>query len=63
LTINLISIPEELYLFEKSLYTYDRVSDDPFSEPVYLNGNIQEGNGIFAICRGSNFILKPGGLF
>lgn len=63
LTINLIAIPEELYLFEKSLYTYDRVSDDPFSEPVYLNGNIHEGNGIFAICRGSKIILKPGGLF
>jgi len=63
LNVNLLSIPEELYLFEKSLYTYDRVSDDPFSEPVYLNGNIQEGNGIFAICKGSNFILKPGGLF
>ncbi len=63
LTINLIAIPEGLYLFEKSLYTYDRVIDDPFSEPVYLNGNIHEGNGIFAICRGSKTILKPGGLF
>ncbi|MCF8223392.1 MAG: DUF4249 domain-containing protein [Bacteroidales bacterium] len=63
LTINLIAIPEELFLFERSLYTYERVSDDPFSEPVYLNGNIHEGNGIFAICRGSKIILKPGGLF
>ncbi len=49
----LLSIPEELYLFEKSLYSYSKVSGDPFSEPVYLNGNIKGGNGVFAICRSS----------
>lgn len=55
--IKLLSIPEELYLFEKSLYTYGKVSEDPFSEPVYLNGNIQGGNGVFAICRSSELII------
>ena len=55
--IILLSIPEELYYFQKSLYTYDRVSDDPFSEPVYLNGNIEGGNGIFAICRSEVLIV------
>jgi len=58
--IKLLSIPEELYLFEKSLYTYDKVSEDPFSEPVYLNGNIQGGNGVFAICRSTDIsIILP----
>jgi hypothetical protein len=49
--IKVISIPRELYLFEKTLYTYSKISTDPFSEPVYLNGNIKGGNGIFALCR------------
>jgi len=57
LNVNLLSIPEELYLFEKSLYTYNRVSDDPFSEPLYLNGNIQGGNGLFAICRSKELVV------
>jgi hypothetical protein len=49
--IRLLSIPEELYLFEKSLYTYERNAGNPFSEPVYLKGNIKGGYGMFAICR------------
>jgi hypothetical protein len=52
--IKLMSIPEELYNFEKALYTYDKNLGDPFSEPVYLNGNISGGNGVFAICRSAN---------
>ncbi len=58
LRIKLLSIPEELYLFEKSLYSYSKVSKDPFSEPVYLNGNIKGGNGVFAICRSSELSIK-----
>lgn len=57
LRIKLLSIPEELYLFEKSLYTYDKIKNDPFSEPVYLNGNIKGGNGIFAICRSTDLTV------
>nr|MQY77959.1 DUF4249 family protein [Bacteroidota bacterium] len=56
--IKLLSIPETLYLFEKSLYIYGKVSEDPFSEPVYLNGNIQGGNGVFAICRSSELSIN-----
>ena len=56
--IKLLSLPETLYLFEKSLYTYEKVSEDPFSEPVYLNGNIQGGNGVFAICRSSELVIN-----
>jgi len=56
--VKLVSIPEELYLFEKSLYTYYKEKSDPFSEPVYLNGNIKGGNGVFAICRSSELIIN-----
>jgi hypothetical protein len=56
--VRLLSIPKELFLFEKSLYTYTQNSGDPFSEPVYLNGNITGGNGIFAICRSKEFLIK-----
>jgi len=49
--IKLLSIPEGLYDFEKNLYRYEKTAEDPFAEPVYLNGNIKNGNGIFAICR------------
>ncbi|MBA7543740.1 hypothetical protein ES705_36077 [subsurface metagenome] len=56
--IKLLSIPETLYLFEKSLYTYGKVCVDPFSEPVYLNGNIEGGKGVFAICRSSELIIN-----
>ena len=57
--IRLISIPKELYLFEKSLYTYSIVSDDPFSEPVNVKGNINGGNGVFAICRSRELLVYP----
>jgi len=56
--IKLLSIPRELYLFEKSLYTYEEVAEDPFSEPIYLNGNIKNGNGVFAICRSSEVYVN-----
>ena len=56
--IKLLSIPEVLFLFEKSLYTYGKVSEDPFSEPVYLNGNIKGGNGVFSICKSSELIIN-----
>jgi hypothetical protein len=57
--IKLLSIPEELYLFEKSLYTFNRIQNDPFTEPIYINGNIKGGNGVFAICRSTeiSFIM------
>lgn len=56
--IKLMSIPVELYNFEKGLYNYSKIIDDPFSEPVYLNGNIKKGNGIFAICRSVNLDIE-----
>lgn len=58
INFKLISIPESLFQFEKSLYTYSQTVDDPFSEPVYLNGNIKGGNGVFAICRSSEITVN-----
>ncbi len=58
LRIRLLSIPKELFLFEKALYTLRRTSTDPFSEPIYLNGNIKGGNGVFAVCRSSELSIK-----
>jgi hypothetical protein len=55
--IKVISIPKELYLFEKSVYTYRKTVGDPFAEPVYINGNIKGGNGIFALCRSKEIII------
>jgi len=49
--VRLLSIPKDLFLFEKSLYAYKQNSKDPFSEPVNLMGNIKGGTGVFAICR------------
>ncbi|HKJ81617.1 MAG TPA: DUF4249 family protein [Ignavibacteriaceae bacterium] len=58
LKIMILSIPRDLFLYEKSLYTYARNSSDPFSEPVYLNGNIMGGNGVFAICRSAEIVIN-----
>ncbi len=55
--IKLLSIPKELYYFEKSLYTYERTYNDPFAEPIYIGGNIEEGIGIFAICRSTDLLV------
>jgi hypothetical protein len=57
LRVKLLSIPKELYLFEKSLYIYRKVKEDPFAEPIYLNGNIKGGNGVFAVCRSTSLKL------
>jgi len=56
--IILLSVSEEFYLFEKNLFKYNKVRDDPFSEPVYLNGNIKGGNGVFAICRSTSLNIR-----
>ncbi len=55
--IKVLSIPKDFFLFEKSLYTYKQNASDPFSEPVYLNGNIKNGNGVFAICRSKDIVI------
>jgi hypothetical protein len=60
LRIRLMAIPKEAYLFYKSLYTYNRVSDDPFSDAVNISGNISGGNGLITICRSRELIVRTG---
>jgi len=56
--IRIMSIPVELYKWAQSLYYYDRVTQDPFSEPVNITGNIKGGNGVFAVCRSKELIVE-----
>lgn len=56
--IRLSSIPEELYDYQKSIHTFRSSSLDPFSEPVFLKGNIIGGYGIFAIYRSTQISLS-----
>ncbi len=56
--IRLLSVPAELYNFEKSLYTYRKTAGDPFAEPIYLGGNIKGGIGVFAICRSTGLKIN-----
>lgn len=55
--VSLNSIPNDLYVFEKSYFTYRETLFDPFSEPVYLISNIKGGSGIFAICSSKQYSL------
>ncbi len=58
--INLFSIPKELYEYEKNYMTYLESYQDPFSEPVFLRGNLKGGSGIFAICfRKQDSLILP----
>jgi hypothetical protein len=56
--IKLMSIPKDFYDFQKSRYLYRKVEKDPFAEPIYLNGNIQNGNGIFVLCRSKEINIR-----
>lgn len=58
LNVKLLSIPKVLFNFEESLFTYQQTVKDPFTEPIYLNGNIKGGNGVFAICRSRDLIIE-----
>lgn len=58
--VRLMSIPEEAYVFYKSLYTYKIQADDPFSELVNINGNVVGGNGVISLCRSRDLIVYTG---
>lgn len=58
LNLKLLSIPKILFEFEKGLFVYQQTAEDPFTEPIYLNGNIVGGNGVFAICRSRELFIK-----
>jgi|GEM_PF-893043 len=46
--VELTSLTESAYLYKRSIEDYQSASGDPFSEPVLVYGNIENGLGIFA---------------
>lgn len=46
--IEVRSISEDYYLYNKTLSIQEAISDDPFAEPVQIYSNIENGHGIFA---------------
>lgn len=46
--VQLIHISEEYYNYQKSLFTANQTSGNPFSQPVQVFSNIEGGIGIFA---------------
>lgn len=56
--INLISITQDRYFFEKSLNIFYNSNDNPFVEPIVVHNNIENGHGIFTVESRSKFTLK-----
>jgi hypothetical protein len=46
--VELTSLTESAYLYKSSIEDYQGASGDPFSEPVLVYDNIENGLGIFA---------------
>ena len=46
--INLYSLSEDYYKYWLDRYKVEKLSDDPFSEPIRVHSNINNGAGIFA---------------
>lgn len=55
LFIELSAISKDLFLFKKSMIKYNESQSNPFSEPIKIYTNIENGYGIFA---GSSIITK-----
>lgn len=48
LTVIIVSMSKDEYLFRKTLYLYEENQDNPFSEPTQVYSNVENGMGIFA---------------
>jgi len=55
MSIRVLSISKDRYLFEKTLYTYQNNEDNPFAEPVVVHENVKGGSGIFTISSPTIF--------
>jgi hypothetical protein len=53
--VKLYSITEDYYRFDRSLSLSQDADGNPFSEPVILHRNIENGYGIFAMLNKSEF--------
>ena len=52
------SMPEEYDTFLSSLVRYNNAEGNPFSEPVSLHSNIENGRGLFVIYNPLEFVLE-----
>lgn len=58
LIVKVRSISQSLFLFANSEKIYDSTSDNPFSEPLNLYSNIQNGFGVFGARNAATFELN-----
>ncbi|MCF8225023.1 MAG: DUF4249 domain-containing protein [Bacteroidales bacterium] len=56
--IELMSISRAGYLYRRTVKEYQNSSEDPFSEPVLIYSNIENGYGIFAGQSTNRYIVK-----
>ncbi len=56
--LELISLSREGYLYQKTIADYDNSRGDPFSEPVMIYSNIENGFGIFSAYSRSIYSLE-----
>lgn len=58
LTVELVSITEDRYLYNKSLSSYWETKDNPFAEPVVPHNNLENGYGVFTMENISEFVVE-----
>ncbi len=54
--VELISHSKDSYLYKTSRIKHEWSRDDPFSEPVFVYSNVENGYGVFGAYRVSRFI-------
>ncbi len=57
--MELHSISDSRFLFERSMITVMNTSGNPFSEPAFLFSNVEGGFGFFSVYARSSFTLVP----
>ncbi|HKK62604.1 MAG TPA: DUF4249 family protein, partial [Bacteroidales bacterium] len=56
--VELLCLSRAAYLYRRSIREYNQSSEDPFSEPVVIYSNIENGFGIFAGYNTSNHVVS-----
>ena len=58
LVIDVISVTKDFYRYEISREVNSVAIDNPFTEPVLVHSNFENGYGVFTIRKGTTFILE-----
>lgn len=58
IVIQLVSLTEDAYLFDRSLNQYYNAIDNPFAEPVVVHNNVDGGYGIFGLAALDEITVK-----